>query len=145
MDDYRDANEAALARKDREINRLSTLVAQLQDQLTAMQLHESELADKYRKRLTAAISELRLAQKGLTSGCGCPIGVCLKPKDPLGAQCWKQWAGLSVLRDAANQQIDAMMRAGNHPRRMTEITDGHATKRDAKDDQKPALPPGEGG
>lgn len=118
MGDYRDADEAVLRSKDREINRLARVVALLQDQLTAQQMGELEKIQKHRARAEAAINELRLAQKGLTSGCGCPIGTCLKPR--AGQACWIEWAGLNVFRQAASQKIDEMVRAANHPRRLRE-------------------------
>lgn len=116
--EHGEAEEAVLRSKDREINRLAGLVAELQDKLMTMEMEQHAKLQKWRKRAEAAINELRLAQRGLTSGCGCPVGTCLKPR--AGQACWIEWAGLNVFRQAASQKIDEMVRAANHPRRLRE-------------------------
>lgn len=75
------------------------------------------IKQKWEGLLQAARHELRMAQKGLTSGCGCPVGQCLGATR--GAACWKQWALSSAMVQACNTHMDALRTDSVHPRRFT--------------------------
>ena len=79
-------------------------------------LGRQEDATKRRDREAALAQELRAAHKGVKTGCVCPAGKCLKLNED-GSMCWAEWAGLKAVRDAAQAEIDKMMRASDHPRR----------------------------
>jgi hypothetical protein len=82
------------------------------------------IRDKYMPIVEAAKNELRAAQKGLTSGCGCPIGVCLNPDKVGGIEpvCWAQWALTRAIVMAGTNALDKMKTDSMHPRRFTRVT-----------------------
>lgn len=116
----------------REKARLEQLVRQLQHEITGYQMGSQDLASKWRGKVQAIENELKFAQRGLTSGCGCPIGKCLK-RGADGGSCWLQWAEGHLLKRMGSQRIDEVMRAGNHPRRFRELPNAQPA------DQSPPL------
>jgi len=91
----------------------------LQAKLTAAMMHEDSIASKFRKKIQALDNELMLAQRGLSSGCGCPIGVCVRKKGD-SAVCWLQWAEGHLLRRAGDIRIDLLTRQSVHPKRFSD-------------------------
>lgn len=78
-----------------------------------------QIKQKWEGLLQAARHEMRLAQKGLTSGCGCPIGVCLGiPANDRMMACWKQWALSSAMVQSCNTHMDTLRTHAVHPARI---------------------------
>lgn len=75
---------------------------------------------KWRDKFEAAAVELRLRQKtGLTSGCTCPIGVCLGGRSTaLEGACWVAWAEGWVLKRTGEIKIDELRTQASHPARV---------------------------
>jgi hypothetical protein len=74
---------------------------------------------KWEAIVNAARHELRLAQKGLTSGCGCPVGQCLGlPANDRMMACWKQWALSAAMVQSCNNHMDALRTLAVHPARI---------------------------
>jgi hypothetical protein len=76
---------------------------------------------KWRDKFEAAAVEVRLLRKtGLSSGCSCPIGVCLGAgkSTALGGACWVQWAEGFVLKRRGELIIDELRTQASHPARV---------------------------
>ena len=95
---------------------LEKQLVRAKEELTGHQLREQGTIDKWRTRNQTLATELQLAQVGLTSGCGCPIGECQKRGTDEGS-CWLQWAEAHVLRRMANMRIGDLQNASRHPSR----------------------------
>jgi len=102
-----------------ELSIASMEVRNLRRDVAAHEMRGQEIAAKWRKRNQQLAVELQLAQAGLTSGCGCPIGECQQRGSDEGS-CWLQWAEAHVLARMANMRIGDLQRAANHPRRFRE-------------------------
>lgn len=98
------------------VSALRDTIGRLQQQITGYQMHEQTIAAKYRGKISALELELQLAQKGLTSGCGCPIGQCVRKKGDTGS-CWLQWAESHLARRIADIRIGELQRFSVHPGR----------------------------
>lgn len=114
-----------------ELDMANRIIARMQEQLTATQMHEQTVATKFRDKIEALQSEVLLAQKGLTSGCGCPIGKCIRRNGDTGS-CWLQWAEGHLLKRMGSQRVDEVMRRGHHPGRFHQV---------ARVDSPPSIAP----
>lgn len=93
---------------------------QLEQENTALQLRTAQIVEKWRGKNQALAQELQLAQVGLSSGCGCPIGQCQREKAdarPDGSSCWLQWAESHLARRMADIRISELQRHAVHPSR----------------------------
>lgn len=126
-----DVLHEANIRLRREIDIAKGIIDNMQERLTATQMHEQKIAEKFRGKVAALESELKLAQRGLSSGCGCPIGECVRKTGDTGS-CWVQWAEFFVVRRTASQQMDEMVRHAHHPGRFREV---------ARVDSPPSIAP----
>lgn len=96
------------------------------------------IATKWRGRNQQLAQELQLAQVGLTSGCGCPIGECQQRGAEAGS-CWMLWAEAHVLQRMAHTQIGDLQRHGVHPTRFRKVREetGKTAQRLASPDPGP--------
>lgn len=106
--------KSELSQLRREVQSLSHGIDDLKKY--ALQFHEQDVAAKYRAQISALKLELSLAQKGLTSGCGCPIGKCARQGSDTGS-CWLLWAESHVSKRLAEIRIGELQRAATHPSR----------------------------
>jgi hypothetical protein len=96
---------------------------------------------KWRDKFEATATELRLLQKtGLSSGCGCPIGVCLggARSTALGGGCWVLWAEGFVMKRRGEVIIDELRTQASHPARVAAAR----RERGEKSAEPERLPPG---
>jgi hypothetical protein len=107
----------------RTIGELRTLIEQQRKRISQLEEHLNveraarvNDAQKYRDREAALKEELRARSKGVSTGCACPAGKCMK-LNGAGEMCWAQWAGLAAVRNAAQSEIDRMVQSSNHPSR----------------------------
>lgn len=117
-----------------------TVAEKLREQLAVWELQGLKTKEAYEKPFEKLKQELRLAQRGLTSGCGCPIGQCLNHANSVMAgECWLQWAASKALADWLTRSMDKMWSDGNHPRRFGALRDG--TRKDIPDLALPSKVP----
>lgn len=112
--------EQIIASLSKQLEMTNAFVDRLQEKLTATQMHEQTIAAKFRDKIAALQNEVLLAQNGLTSGCGCPIGQCIRRNGDTGS-CWLQWAEGHLLKRMGSQRIDEVMRRGHHPSHFRQI------------------------
>lgn len=113
------------AREERDAYRVDVRALEIRNAAQALEIRgyieQDVLAGgKYRTRLEAATQELRMVTKaGLTSGCGCPIGQCLKwGGDSRMGACWAEWAEAYVMKRQGEIRIDVIRTQANHPARI---------------------------
>lgn len=124
--------------QDRE-RAMRLLITDLERRVAAAVLREQEIAQKWRAKNQQLAQELQLAQCGLTSGCGCPIGSC-QGRGADSGSCWVQWAESHALARMANMRIAELVRHGNHPSRFAEYRNtGQTVPKLAN--AEPDLPP----
>lgn len=108
---------------EHDIATLRGFASQLREAIGEKAKWETEsirIRDKWRTRNHQLAQELQLAQVGLTSGCGCPIGECQQRGADQG-QCWMLWAEAHVLKRMANMRIGDLQNASHHPTRFAKI------------------------
>jgi len=110
--------DEALADLER-LQRFAGTIAGAIGEKTAWEMRNQEIAQKWRAKNQVLINELQLAQVGLTSGCGCPIGECLR-RGSESSSCWMQWAEVHVLQRMAHMRISELQRHAIHPSRFTQ-------------------------
>lgn len=85
----------------------------------AWEWRNQETAQRWRAKNQALARELQLAQVGLSSGCGCPIGDC-QGMTSKGQACWQQWAESHLARRMADIRISEFQRHAVHPSRFAQ-------------------------
>lgn len=120
------------------------LLASIGDKLK-WEMAGAQSASTWRDKYHAIARELQLAQVGLTSGCGCPIGQCQKmniQKPKLGeGQCWMLWAEGHLLARMGNMRISELQTNAYHPSRFRAAREeGHVAQPIRDPDKQPLFP-----
>lgn len=118
-----EAKDERIAELEHDLAILNALAREIRSALGEKAKWEVEairIADKWRTRNQQLAQELQLAQVGLTSGCGCPIGECQQRGADQG-QCWMLWAEAHVLKRMANMRIGDLQNASHHPSRFAKV------------------------